>query len=151
MRSFRNVPRAASSRAECTGICHLCLAGRPGFDFEDMQLARKHVGIFPVLSLLRSDNPRFLQTIDAEPGCDKDNEGIWTQVLMHDRDSPNSFHKVDVFHTISLGVGKSYAASSLSILQECMNGRSIDERMQELSCRYLEFCKDRPLRFSHQI
>lgn len=37
-RSFRNVPRAATSKTECTGICHLCLAGRPPYDYENMFL-----------------------------------------------------------------------------------------------------------------
>lgn len=41
-RSYRNVPKAASSKSDCTGICHMCLAGRPGFDFEDVHL----VGLF---------------------------------------------------------------------------------------------------------
>ena len=38
-RSFRNVPRRATSQSDCTGICHLCLAGRPGFDYEDLFLS----------------------------------------------------------------------------------------------------------------
>ena len=37
-RSFRNVPKAATSKSDCTGICHLCLAGRPDFDYEDVYL-----------------------------------------------------------------------------------------------------------------
>ena len=42
-RSYRNVPKAASSKKDCTGICHLCLAGRPGLDYEDMYLDEFHV------------------------------------------------------------------------------------------------------------
>jgi hypothetical protein len=37
-RSYRNVPKAGSSKKPCTGICHICLAGRPGLDYEDMHL-----------------------------------------------------------------------------------------------------------------
>ena len=40
-RSFRNVPRAATSKAPCTGICHLCLGGQPGYDYEDVPLKSK--------------------------------------------------------------------------------------------------------------
>ncbi len=40
-RSFRNVPRAASSKAPCTGICHWCLGGKPGYDYEDVPLETK--------------------------------------------------------------------------------------------------------------
>lgn len=32
------MPKAASSKNDCTGICHYCLAGRPGFDYEDVCL-----------------------------------------------------------------------------------------------------------------
>ena len=37
-RSYRNVPKAGSSKKPCTGICHICLAGRPGLDYEDVRL-----------------------------------------------------------------------------------------------------------------
>lgn len=37
-RSFRNVPKRATSQSECTGVCHLCLAGRPGYEYEDLFL-----------------------------------------------------------------------------------------------------------------
>lgn len=37
-RSFRNVPKASTSKTPCTGICHLCLAGRPNYDYEDVCL-----------------------------------------------------------------------------------------------------------------
>ena len=47
-RSYRNVPKAASARTDCTGICHMCLAGRPGFDYEDVHL----VGHFFVTACL---------------------------------------------------------------------------------------------------
>ena len=39
VRSYRNVAKSASSRKDCTGICHRCLAGRPGWDFENVLLS----------------------------------------------------------------------------------------------------------------
>ena len=57
------------------------------------------------------------------------------------------FHKVDLFHTVTLGVAKSYAASSLAILQEVAHGSSIEARLQELTGLYLEFCRDSELHF----
>lgn len=36
-RSFHNAPKRASSNKNCTGICHLCEAGRPGVPFEDLR------------------------------------------------------------------------------------------------------------------
>ena len=38
VRSYRNVPKAATSASECVGICHLCRAGQPDFDFENVCL-----------------------------------------------------------------------------------------------------------------
>lgn len=38
VRSYRNVPRRESSTKTCAGICHLCLGGRPGYDYEHMFL-----------------------------------------------------------------------------------------------------------------
>lgn len=35
-RTFRNGPKAAASKTAGVGICHLCRAGQPGLDFEDM-------------------------------------------------------------------------------------------------------------------
>lgn len=61
---------------------------------------------------------------------------------MHEKERKCFFHKVDLFHTITLGMGKSYAASSLAMLQEVLPGSSIDERMGEMSALYIEYCKD---------
>ena len=38
LRSYRNVPKAASSARDCTGICHICAAGQPNYDYEDVPL-----------------------------------------------------------------------------------------------------------------
>ena len=35
-RSDKNGPKAQKASKPCTGICHLCLAGRPMYDFEDL-------------------------------------------------------------------------------------------------------------------
>lgn len=51
-RSYRNVPRAATSAAPCTGICHLCLAGRPMFDFEQMYFGNFCTKVWPCLGFL---------------------------------------------------------------------------------------------------
>ena len=88
---------------------------------------------------LRSDDPPFLQTCATE--IPWEDEAIFTQVLMCEDDKP-SFHKIDLFHTVTLGVGKSYAASCFTILQELMQGTSVEERLKELTSLYLEFCRD---------
>ena len=44
--------------------------------------------------------------------------------------------------TISLGVGKSFAASAVTILQEILEGTSIEQRVKEISSMYIEYCKE---------
>ena len=61
-RSFRNVPKRATSRSECTGVCHLCLAGRPGYEYEDLFLHNLLKTCFWVIvcGLLSTWSPWFI-------------------------------------------------------------------------------------------
>lgn len=68
-------------------------------------------------------------------------EAIFTRVLMHEANK-ETFHKPDIFHTVNLGVGKSWAASVLTFLQEMCPGTSIEARFQSLTCEFLAFCKE---------
>ena len=70
-----------------------------------------------------------------------DQEAVFTRVLMCEADK-TLFHKIDLFHTVTLGVGKSYVSSCLTILQELMPGTSVEERLRELSSLFLEYCRD---------
>ena len=67
---------------------------------------------------------------------------MMTQVLMHEQGDKPSFHKIDVFHTVSLGVGKLFASSSLALLQALFRGGSLSARFAEMSVMFLEYCKD---------
>lgn len=75
-----------------------------------------------------------------------EDEPLFTKILMHDPNKKEWFHKIDLFHTISLGIGKTFAASSLTIVQDLLEGNSIEQRMKELSGMFIEFCKDLRLR-----
>ena len=57
---------------------------------------------------------------------------MFTRVLMHEPDKKESFHKVDLFHTVNMGVGKTFAASSLVILLKHCPGNSVEERLAQL-------------------
>lgn len=61
---------------------------------------------------------------------------------MHEIGTPQRFFLVDAFHTVSLGVGKNFASSAFSLLQELCEGSSVDQRFKGLSAEYLEYCKD---------
>ena len=97
-------------------------------------------GLSSATGIPRTDNPAFLTTVGAE--LPWESEAIFTKVLMHETVDKSLFHKIDLFHTITLGVGKSFASSSLSILQELCEGSSIEERLKDMTASYLEFCKE---------
>ena len=88
----------------------------------------------------RSNTPAFLETMGVDMPWNE--EAAFTRVLMHDGGQKPFFHKIDLCHTVSLGVGKSFAASGLSILQNVCNGSSVVSRMDELSSMYMEFCRE---------
>lgn len=101
------------------------------------------------LQTTRTDYPAFLATFGAElPWND---EAIWTKVLMHEQGMKPEFHKIDIFHTITLGVGKSYAASCLVTMQVLMNGTSIEERFKELTSFFLEYCRATRLKLDNVL
>ena len=90
--------------------------------------------------LRSSDVPSFLATLGREPAWEE--EPLFTRILLHDPGKKEDFHKIDLFHTISLGMAKSFAASAISIVQELLAGSSIEQRMKEISSMYIEYCKD---------
>ena len=62
--------------------------------------------------------------------------------LPHEAGRAAEFFKIDVFHTVSLGVGKNWTAGGLSLISTLCPGDTIDERLKSLSSDYLEYCKD---------
>lgn len=90
--------------------------------------------------ILRSNNAAFLATLNSEDPWVE--EAAFTKLLMHDRHEKPAFHKIDLFHTVSLGVGKTFAAGSLSILQNLCNGNSVVLRLKEMTSLYLEYCRE---------
>jgi len=89
-----------------------------------------------------------VDTMFRELPWDEDDEASFTKILLHEPDKKPSFHKPDVFHTVSLGIAKTFVASSLAILQELANGTSIEGRLSDISSMYLEFCRDPHLNYS---
>ena len=90
--------------------------------------------------LRSSEDPSFVATMGMEEPWDE--EPLFTQMLMHDPAKKEDFHKIDLFHTISLGIGKPFAASAICILQELLAGGSIEQRLKDFTSMYLEYCRD---------
>ena len=92
-RSFSNVPKkplVAGSRPK--GICHLCLAGRPGFAFENL-----------------SSDPAWLGTLFT-PGDEPWKSKPILLSLPHDPARAAGFFAYDLWHAFHLGPGKTFVA-----------------------------------------
>ena len=92
------------------------------------------------MAFLRSTSPPYARTLNEQ--LPWQTESVLTTMLMHEPDKKAEFYKIDLFHTISLGVGKLFCASALAVLQSLCRGSSLDARFRTLSVMYIEFCKD---------
>ncbi|CAL1134475.1 unnamed protein product [Cladocopium goreaui] len=124
-RSFSNVPKkplVAGSRPK--GICHLCLAGRPGFDFENL-----------------SSDPAWLGTLFT-PGDEPWKSKPILLSLPHDPARAAGFFAYDVWHAFHLGLGKSFVAAVLACISDRFGASTVDARFLELTDLYLQFCDE---------
>ena len=74
-------------------------------------------------------------------------ESPLTEMLMVDG-SPNGksrFFKIDTWHNLHLGIGKSWIASCILLLQAILPGGRLEERMATLSDKYSAFCREKKL------
>ena len=122
-RSFYNQPKQAEAKNPCVGICHLCLAGRPGIPFEDVSGACE-----------------WQYTLGIEPP--------WKEVpialnhLTHDPSFPELFFHPDPWHSWHLGEGRSLACNAIKLLLEITPGRNADLRIEFLFKEYQSFCRE---------
>lgn len=83
-----------------------------------------------------------METIDEQPPWD--DLPCWVRVLPHDRNSPAAYFKPDVWHTVNLGVGRSWVANCV-VLLACnlpeFESLSIDDTLARLSTSYVAFCE----------
>ena len=120
-RSFANVQKhKVGLSPACTGVCHLRLAGRPNWLYEE-------VG---------TRNPIWKQSVgQISP---------FSHQIPFERVPPNRlealFHH-DLFHTWHLGVAKHYLGSMLALLQARESATTVDERFRQMSERYIQWCK----------
>lgn len=140
-------------------MCHLCLAGQPGYDFENMTLIHaSYITKGFVFGLKYRDfstyiyfqisqkNPRsayppFMETLDEVDPWDR--EPCFLK-LLHDEGSKASFFKPDVWHTINLGVGRSWISNCIVMLigaLDDLKSMTQDEVLTFLSEDYVHFCE----------
>ena len=123
-RTFMNIPKHAGepNRQACKGVCHLCLAGQPGWDYE--QINTRH--------------PAWLDSVLTQPPFDESRNTF--SIVPHIPGQLPMFWRFDIFHTVHLGVARNYLGSMLALLSQLEAGGSVDSRFELLSASYLEWC-----------
>ena len=121
-RSYNNVVKGPQEIANPVGICHLCLAGRRGYDFEEIQ----------------SRNPSWLSTFCTETPFQGPSP---LRRLLHCPDREACLYRFDLWHSYHLGVGKSFVASGVAVYSEFLGGRSKDARLEKVEAEFFDWCK----------
>ena len=105
-----------------SGICHLCEAGYDHAPFEQ----------------IGTRQPKWLSTINRSLPFKS-----WPLAarIVDDTERLAEHFAFDLFHTFHLGVGKYFAASVVAILSTLESGGNIEQRFQQLTAKYQEWCR----------
>jgi hypothetical protein len=120
IRTCYNVKKKADVKTFSNGICHLCLAGRPNFPFENFGLS-----------------PEWNETLGDENPW---NEPGKLLICSHDEEFPANFYKPDIFHTMHLGSAKDFAASTIAECLPLLVGTNQDDRLKDATAQLKTFC-----------
>lgn len=119
-RSFYNAPKRA--HGQCTGICHLCLAGRPNIPAEDLTpdgvwqftVAEEEPWKYPLPSVL---------------------------IIPHDNTFSANFLVYDPWHCWHLGEGRGFIANCVRCFLDYAPASNVDDKCDWLFQDYQTFCK----------
>lgn len=111
------------------GICHLCHAGQLQYQFEQLETKRPDW-----MATLFNQDPFEFQNPLADH-------------LLHEPGKAPAIWCFDWFHTMHLGVLKSFLASVLALMSEQEPDGSVDERFRSLTGKYKTFCSQN----SHRV
>ena len=131
-RSHSNVPRAASSKKACTGICWMCRAGEEGrevYPFEDTSIRASWTTTLGSITPW-DEGPKIIANLPMVPG-----------------EKP-FFLKPDIWHNFHLGLSKRFLGSSFVSAVERLpsfTDRSVEKRFDFLTTDFLAFCKARKM------
>eukprot|EP00438_Fugacium_kawagutii_P022976 Skav222205 [mRNA] locus=scaffold3943:41172:42716:+ [translate_table: standard] len=121
-RSWNTAVKRGTQRAPPRGVCHYCLAGTNQFPAEDT-----------------AHDPVWLPTLGAQPPWDVTPPML--RILPHFYADPGSFLHCDLWHSLHLGVLKSFIASTLQISLEVIDAPNNDERYEIMTEHYHNFCR----------
>ena len=137
-RTFSHVPKAASSKKPCTGICHLCLAGQ--------EISGDGTQLYPFEQL--TPQPSWLSTLEVSLPWDSEPTILRGHPYL-DRTRLAHFFATDIWHNMHLGIAKHWIASSLVSIMErsddlslpCGAGASVNDVFIWMTAEFKDFCK----------
>ncbi|CAK9113854.1 Uncharacterized protein SCF082_LOCUS52754 [Durusdinium trenchii] len=131
LRSYRRAPKGARQAKQYMddppGICHLCMAGTSAGDWEDLKVAERLI--------------RHARTAPIP--------APWDEVppfgdLLHDEacGGLERYHRIDIWHTFHMGIGKAWISSSMRHLQFLTGQSNVDLRVDALNSDFTDFCAE---------
>lgn len=124
-RSFLRRPTRATSKKACSGVCHLCMAGKEDVDF-------------PVpFEEYGTENPAWLGTVGLLTPYDAPSPLL--QIPFDRAGTTETLFRYDLFHNWHSGMGKYFAASAICICLELIDA-SIDQAFEQITADFKEYC-----------
>ena len=123
IRSYNHGPKRKQSKKADAGVCHLCEAGLQGIPFEEIGCER------PIWKFSEGASLPWLRTPQL------------LQHLPHNVAFPASFFKIDIWHTIHMGIGKSFINSAMTLALDLFDSRGVVGQLEQLTASYLQWCK----------
>ncbi|CAE7257460.1 unnamed protein product, partial [Symbiodinium necroappetens] len=125
-RHFSRSIKKLGNEARGKGVCHLCMAGTENYPAEECGYT----------------DPKWLETVPAPPPWPRT-----PPLLRHlacSRTDPGTFFQPDLWHTVHLGIGKSFAASCITMLILTLPAYcclTMEKRWETVSADYVSWCK----------
>jgi len=128
-RSFFNAAKHAKpTKTDPKGICHRCLADRPGVLWEDFQSQ-----VPPWLASMNTESP-----FTSEPSL---------LLLPHVQEDPAELFAWDLFHTWHLGCAKVFLGTAVIVLAtSALFVGGVEKRLEAVTERFLTWCDEKCLK-----
>eukprot|EP00438_Fugacium_kawagutii_P027992 Skav202943 [mRNA] locus=scaffold422:291058:292847:+ [translate_table: standard] len=124
-RAFTHRPTRPSSRSACSGICHLCLAGKEDHDFP---VPFEQYGV---------EHPAWLSTVGLYKPFIEESPLFQIPFRVHGTDE--AFFHFDLFHNWHSGLGKNFASSAICVCMELIDA-TIDKAFEIISADFKDYC-----------